>query len=311
LQFEVEVLVCAVSKRTTVLTLSVLVTANLVVDVGLFRVEQSEGFLQLLFFVAFGVALSQILLLAVWLACAEGSCWRRFGIPVVLTAMIGYVAAVGLFDLRMEPWAMVVFPVVFQFPLFGLASLLWPICRMRGWRLTAGASATEVQPNQFRIGDLLAWMTIIGVLLALVRFLFMSGGGAGRGIWLLLAFLVLPAPLLWFALLTSLSVWPNRSWWLVFQILTLVLYSTIAFAICARMLYDELILITGSPGYVLLPQCLALTAIFFGGVPSLLWLNCIILRMLGFRLIRPASRAGLSPVAAPVGILSNTEGGVT
>src|SRR5262245_10299680 len=193
--------------------------------------DQSEGFRQLLFFVAFGVAASQILLLAVWLACAEGSPWWRFGVPLALTAMIGYVAAVGVFDLRREPWAMVVFPVVFQFPLFGLAALLWPFCRLRGWRLTVCAATNEVQLNQFRIGDLLAWMTIIGVLLALVRFLFMSGGGAGRGIWLLLAFLVLPAPLLWFALLTSLSVWLNGSRWLVFQILALVLYSTIAFAI--------------------------------------------------------------------------------
>jgi hypothetical protein len=298
-------------KRTTVLTLLALVVANLVVDVGLFGMYRSEGFVELLAFVAVGMAMSQILLLAVWLTCAQGSPWWRFGVPLALTAMIGFVAAVGLIDLRMEPWAMVVFPVIFQFPLFVLAALLWPFCRMRGWRLTAGAAANETQPNQFRIGDLLAWMTIIGVLLALVRFLFMSEGGAGRGIWLLLAFLVLPAPLLWFALLTSLSVWPKRSWWLVVQILALVLYSAIAFAVCARMLYDALIFTPGPPGSVLLPRSLALTAMVFIGTPSLLSLNCFVLRMLGFRLIRPASRASFSPTSVPVGILSNTEGGVT
>jgi hypothetical protein len=298
-------------KRTTILTLSALVAANLVVDACLFRMSRAEGFFELLFFVAIGVALSQILLLAVWLTCAQRAWWWRFGIPSVLTALIGYAAAVGLIDLRREPRLMPAFALVFQFPLFVLAALLWPFCRVRGWRLVASAATTEVQRNQFRIGDLLAWMTIIGVLLALMRFLSMSGGGVGRGIWVLLAFLVLPAPLLWFVLVASLSVRPRRNWWAVVQILGLLLYSVLAFTICTRLLYDTLIFMRGPPGSVLLPQSLAVTAIFFVGVPLIFSLNCLVLRALGYRLIRPTSRASFSPAAAHVGILSNTEGGVT
>jgi hypothetical protein len=160
---------------------------------------------------------------------------------------------------------------------------------MRGWRIAARASAVQIQPNQFHISDLLAWMTIIGVLLTFVRFLFMSGDNAGPAIWVLLAFLVLPAPLFWAALVTPLSDRPQKSWWLAIPILMLLLYATVAFAICAHLLYDALMFFPGPPGSVRLPQSLALTALYFVGVPSLLWLNCFALRAVGWRLIRQPS----------------------
>jgi hypothetical protein len=190
----------------------------------------------------------------------------------------------------MEPLAMLVFPLVFQLPLFGLVALLWPIYRMRGWRIAARTSAVETQRNQFHISDMLAWMTVIGVLLTLVRFVyFRSGGNAGDGIWALLAFMVLPAPLLWAALVTPLSERPQQGWWLAVRILMLLLYVTVAFSICARLLYDSLMYMTGPPGSVRLPQSLAVTALYFVGVPSLLSLNSFALRGLGWRLIRQAS----------------------
>jgi hypothetical protein len=269
--------------------LASLAEANLVVDFGLWSADGADGFLGLLFLVAAGTALSQILLMAVWFSCMNGSWLWRFGVPTVLTALIGYTAAIGVRAVSAEPSAMLVFPLVFQFPLFGLAALLWPICRIRGWRLAARASTVEIQRNQFCIGDVLAWMTIIGVLLTLVRFLFMSGGGVGSGIWLLLAIAVLPAPLLWAALITPLSDRPQKSWWLAIHILTLLLYVAVAFVICARLLYVALMEMPGPPGSVRLPQSLALTAMFFVGVPSLMSLNCFALRALGWRLVRQAS----------------------
>ena len=169
-------------KLTRVLMLALLAVVNLVVDFGLWSTDGVDGFLGSLFLVAVGTAIGQILLLALWFSCMNGSWLWRFGVPTVLTALIGYTAAIGIGSLSAEPRAMLVFPLAFQLPLFGLAALLWPICRTRGWRIAAGVSAVETQRNQFRIGDMLAWMTIIGVFLAIVRRIFTSGEGVGNGI---------------------------------------------------------------------------------------------------------------------------------
>jgi hypothetical protein len=270
--------------RTPGLTLSALVAANLALDFGLFYCERLDGFLGLLFLIAVGIALSQIMLLAVWLTCMEGAWPWRFGTPITLTALIGYTAALGL---GIEALAMLVFPLAFQFPLFGLVALLWPLCRMRGWRLAKGESVPGVRHGQFRIADLLAWMTIIGVFLALVRWLFMSGGSAGRGIGTLLAFVVLPAPLLWAALVASFSYAHQWSWRLAVKVFAILLYSACAIAICARLLYQSLMELPGPPGVVVLPQSIALTALFFVAVPSILSLNCFVLRTLCWHLVRP------------------------
>ena len=184
--------------------------------------------------------------------------------------------------------AMAVFPLVFQFPLFGMVAVLWPICRTRGWRLTASASSAAGQGGQFHIVDVLAWMTIIGVLLALARFIFIGSGRAGVGIWLLLTFVVLPAPLLWMVLLASFSFWPGRGWQLAVQACVLMIYTSIAAAICCRSLYDFLLDFPALPGFVALPQSIGLVAVYFLGVPGILALNCLALRGLGWRLVRPA-----------------------
>jgi hypothetical protein len=283
-----------------------LVAANLALDFGLWHSDGVDGFLGLFLFVPFGTALSQVMLLAVWFTCMEGPWWWQFGVPIMLTAWIGYTAAIGLPTMRVEPWALLVFPLIFQFPLFVLAALLWPLCRMRGWRLASDPSAPSGPRGQFRIADVLIWMTIIGVLLAFVRFLFMSGRGAGSGIWLLLAFVLLPIPLLWTALTASLSPWPSRSWRLAGRVIAIGLYAAVAFAICARMLYDSLMDISGLPGYVALAQSVALTALFFVGTPSLLALNCLALRLLGWRLVRPESQARESKLSAESSYLAAT-----
>jgi len=220
--------------------------------------------------------------------------------------MIGYTAAIGLPTVRIEPWALVIFPLVFQFPLFALAALLWPLCRVRGWRLTTNASAASGPREQFRIADLLGWMTIIGVLLALVRYLFTSGSGAGAGIGTLLAFLVLPAPLLCAVLLASFSLSPARSWQLAGRVFALLVYAGIVFVICARLLYNDLLDRSGAPGYVVLPQGVGLTALFFIGVPSILALNCLALRLLGWRLVRPESQSSESKLSAESSHLAAT-----
>ena len=93
-------------KPTRVLTLASLVAANLAVDFGLWSTDGADGFLGLFFLVAVGTALSQILLLALWFSCMNGTWLWRFGVPTVLTALIGYTAAVGLRIERMEPMAM-------------------------------------------------------------------------------------------------------------------------------------------------------------------------------------------------------------
>jgi hypothetical protein len=261
-----------------------IVPANLALDVGLFYTNLSQGFMGTMFLVPFGTVLSQILLLAVWFTCMEGSLGWRFGVPAVVTALIGYAAAIGV---GFDGMARAGFPLIFQFPFFALATVLWPICRTRGWRLTADSSKAAGQRGQFRIVDVLAWMTIIGVLLALVRFLFTGSGFRGLEIWVLLAFMVLPAPVLWMVLLASFSFWPGRGWQLAAQGCALLIYSAIAAVICCRSFYEMHVTVTGSPGRVVLPQSMALTALFFIGVPAILALNCLALRGLGWRLVRP------------------------
>jgi hypothetical protein len=57
---------------------------------------------------------------------------------------------------------------------------------------------------------------------------------------------------------------------------------------CTRSLYKELMDLPGPAGSVILLQSLALNALFFVGVPLILALNCLVLRALGWRLVRPA-----------------------
>src|SRR5262245_12815550 len=164
--------------------LALLAGVNLVVDFGLWTAYGVDGVLGLLALVAIGTTISQILFLALWFTCMNGSWVWRFVVPPSLTALIGCAAAVGIRTMSTAPIGMLVFPLVFQLPLFGLVALLWPFCRTRGWRIAVGVSAGETHRNQFRIGDVLAWMTIIGVFLTLVRLIVTSEEGGGRGSWL-------------------------------------------------------------------------------------------------------------------------------
>jgi hypothetical protein len=271
------------------LALTALVLGNLALDFALWQFDDADGFVGLLVLVAFGTAMCQAWLLAVWFACAEGGWKWRFGVPVALMGLVGYTAAAGIRVVGAEPGAMLIFPLVFQLPLFVLVAFLWPFCRLRGWRFTTAAAAVSRPAAQFRIADLIAWMTIIGVLLALLRFLVSEGRWGPGGLVMLMAFLVLPSPLLWAILVASFSAWPARSWRLAVRVVLVGLYTAGALAACVQELYKAQILRTGLPGSTILLQSVALSVLFFVAVPSILALNCLALRGLGWRLARPAA----------------------
>ena len=79
----------------TAAALLALLLANLALVVGLWRSGESRGVLGYSLFIAIGIPLSQILLLAAWLSWAEGTWVIRLGAAIPLAAGIGAAVVLG------------------------------------------------------------------------------------------------------------------------------------------------------------------------------------------------------------------------
>jgi hypothetical protein len=276
--------------------LSALVVANLVLDYGLWCCVPSRGFLGYLAPMAIGTLLGQTLLLALWMSCGEARWMWRLAFPVLLAALLGAAAILGV---GFDPAGIIFTPVLLEILLLALVALLLPLRRLRGWRLTNSAETAAGPRSRFQISDLLVWMLVIGVPLALVRLLSIPAwaGPAPPAFRALVMFLLLLPPLLWMVLLASFA--PKGRSRTTLSVVGVVLCACVATAIGTRLWYPLLMELPGPAGWVVLLQSIALSGSFYFLVPLVLSLNCLALRALGWRLARPAWQASLGAAAEP------------
>ena len=242
-------------------------------------------FLIATFLIVIGLLIGQTLLLAFWIAFAVSRWYWQWGVPPLLCAAI-VVACTLSAGMGIAESALIA--VAVQGPLWILVALLIPLRRIRGWRLKAGERTLPAEQGRFGIGDLLIWMVVIAVPLAIFRF-FTSPGTSGtvtagmRAIALLGLMLL---PLLW---LTILVAFASRRWsW--FFAGGILIYVVLATAIGAREFYHLVLdpFWWPRPGWILGLWGLLFASLFFTTPSLLVWLNCLGLRQAGWRLVRPA-----------------------
>jgi hypothetical protein len=189
-----------IDKRTGILLL--VIAANLLANGALGLVARWGDTREptLLAFATFmapsGLLLGQMMLSAVWIACSAGSVPRRYGLPMLFVLAAGTATAVG----GGGGWSGVLWiGLLLQFLLWTFVAVLFPLARLRGWRLAVDASRPERETNRFRIGDLLLWTALLAFPLAFLRIVFQPTEGAtiAPGLAAMIAILVMMSPILW------------------------------------------------------------------------------------------------------------------
>jgi len=282
------------SSRRIATSLIALALGNLALDGGLGCLLRSNDMRWAIFLVAnllivVGLQLGQTMLLAFWISFSDERWYWRCAVPALVSASLVAACALcagsGLGDSILGALAV-------QGLLWILVAFLVPLRRLRSWRLKRGGNSLPAEQKQYGIRDLLIWMAVIAVPLAIVRFLISLSTAntvsAGlRGI-LLLGLMLLP--LLWLAILAALVPRGRRySWTFAGGILA---YAVIAVAVGAREFYNLVLapFWLPRPGWVLLLLSMAIVSAIFITSTSVLWLNCLCIRRAGWQLVRPADR---------------------
>ena len=96
--------------------------------------------------------------------------------------------------------------LVVQGLLWILVALLLPLRRLRGWRLRRGHTEQPVEQKRYGTRDLLIWMMVIAVPLAIFRLLMPPGteGTVTAGLRVIALLGLLLVPLLWLEILMAL-----------------------------------------------------------------------------------------------------------
>jgi hypothetical protein len=237
--------------------------------------------------VLLGLQLGQTLLLAFWISFSDERWYWRSAIPALVSAGLVAACAIsagsGLGDSMLVGLAV-------QGLLWILVVFLVPLRRLRSWRLKRGGNPLPAEQKQYGIRDLLIWMAVIAVPLAIFRFLISLSTAntvsAGlRGISLLGLMLL---PLLWQAILAALAPRGRRYSWIFAA--GILFYAVLAVAVGAREFYNLMLVPfwLPRPGWVLLLLSLAIVSAIFITSTLVLWLNCLCIRGAGWQLVRPA-----------------------
>jgi hypothetical protein len=277
------------------------VLANLALDSTLAWLLRSDDmnaavFLLAVLLIAIGVLLGQTLLLAGWIAFSEGGWQWQFGIPTLLAAGL---AAAGSLPAGSGLAGSAIAAVLLQVVLWTIVAVLLPLRFLRGWRLTRGGSTLPGDHSRFHIRDLLIWTLVIGVPLALLRLVLPQGsaGSISAALRVIATLALLLLPLLWLAMLAAFAPRGWRQSWLYAA--GLPIYAAAATAIATREFYHLVFEVFWfpRPGWLLLLRSIPLTGSFFVLSALVLSLNCLVLRQLGWQLVRPAWRP--NPQNAP------------
>jgi len=278
--------------RKTAAALVTLVLGNLLLNGGLGWLLRSDDiqqaiFLVAMFLIAIGLQLGQTMLLAFWISLSDERWYWRCAVPALLSmslVMAGtFSAGLGLAESGLVA-------LVVQGLLWILVALLLPLRRLRGWRLRKGNSAQPVEQKRYGSRDLLIWMMVIAVPLAIFRLLMPPGteGTVTAGLRVIALLGLLLIPLLWLEILVTLAPRGRRHSWLFAG--GILAYFALAIAIGAREFYHLVFdpFWWPRPGWILVLVSIAIASSFFLFAALNLWLNCLSLQHAGWRLDRPA-----------------------
>jgi hypothetical protein len=168
-----------VTQRHVILAASlfVLVLANLAIDVGLiWLVEESNRQWQPVHETPIGILLGQLMLVALWCGLGDGRWYLRIVVSVVLTLALAKTIGVAesLLTRRSgaEPGHDMVIAFILLPMMLAVALLAFVLRRVWAWRLTwQPLQANALRGSQFQMSDALLWTTVAGGALASYRFM--------------------------------------------------------------------------------------------------------------------------------------------
>jgi hypothetical protein len=279
-----------------------LVAANLAWNVGISRCLRSEDVqwamvLVALLFVAIGTLAAQTFVVAVWMAFSEGRWPWRWVVPAHL--LIALSMACGL-AAGADPLYAASLALPLAVLLGILVALLLPLRRAGGWRLTARQDATPGERGRCRISDLLIWMAVIALPLAIVRwFATLPGNEITTGMRAILVSVALLLPLLWLVLLVAFAPRERR----MYLLAGATVYDGAATGLAVWFIHPLVEpLLWPLPGWFVV----LISAAFFASGAMVMLLCCLALRAFGYRLLRPAwaleQSGGETGVASPFAI---------
>jgi len=257
---------------------------------------------EVLRFSAFTVPVCQAGLLAVWLGLGAGKLPWRLLVAVLLTLVIGQAMTLGASGQRFSSRSGT--PELTTFLGLGLIelllvvyALLLPLRQLRGWRLTWDSSAEAAPTARFQIADVMIWMIPLSVALALPRGL--AALGLSPMMELAVGTLIIGsilAPVVWPALVISFTT-QRRNRKLACLAFWTLLYGSLPAATSVYQLYRQLQAL--SPGFVV-PWWrwlfeFAAPLLAFVAAAVLTVVNCLVLRALGTRLVRPTTKPTTPP----------------
>jgi hypothetical protein len=135
-------------------------------------------------FFGMGLLFGQVLVLGLWLALGDAKWyWRLAGSAFATMLLAQSITLTSRFsrdgfteDENPAAWPTLVLLVA----LLLVHMVLWPMRQVGSWRLTWGRyESTATTISQFRTGDLLLWMAVIGGVLAALRFMTSVIGDSG------------------------------------------------------------------------------------------------------------------------------------
>lgn len=270
-----------------------LVAVNLAWNIGISWCLRSEDVawalvLVALLFVSFGTLVAQTFVLAIWMSFSEVRWHWRWAVPVLIVIALSTACGLGAGADILQAAAAALSLLV----LLGLlVALLVPLRRVRGWRLTARQNAMPGEVGRFRISDLLIWMVVIALPLAIVRFIatHLSANDFNPGVRAIALSLLLLLPLLWLALLTAFAPRERQTHLLASAALA---YAAVVTGLAAILVYPSLEdLLWPLPGWYVV----WITGAFFASGATVALKCCLALRAFGYRLRRPAWTVGEGP----------------
>jgi hypothetical protein len=289
------------------LPLTGLLFANLLLDIGLVCYGlQNAGLpgVRALFLqrATFPVISTQVFLLGSWLALGAGKWYWRLLAAIPLTICIALSESVGLAIIP-SAWRRyegTLTDAIFKYGtihscwflavLLAMFAALLPLRRLGQWRLTRQPLAEHPSPRQFSAAHVLLWLAPIGGALAITRLLVSFGmEEIGLNPVLLILNHLGIASLAVAAILTAFATRNRRRALALLMIFTLLIASGFAIAERYRLLDLMRSLPTRVPSMIARLYWGPLEVLFsYFAAMLVALLNYLVLRALGWRLIRPA-----------------------
>jgi hypothetical protein len=150
-----------------------LILADLAVDVGvIWGIEESRSYYDWAEQICTGFLLGQLMLVGLWFGLGDGQWHVRLGAAVVLT--FGLVKAVWIAGMLRTSAPDPDYPAIVVFVLLPLMLTAgWAgfvLRRMWSWRLTWQPIEGVSAKRQFQLGDAMLWMVVVAAALASMRF---------------------------------------------------------------------------------------------------------------------------------------------